>query len=123
VTLIVFVLLVPVVVILVGSWAWRYQLRILDLFQRAADQRSDVPVVCVEDIAVTEGDEVDLVVEHVRSADRERFAVNAPAIALATLRRWHDGRARLLLIVPAGRNIVRLRRRDGGEALTLRRVG
>ena len=122
-TLVVFVLLVPVIVILVGTWAWRYQLRILELFRRAADHRSDVPVVCVEEVAVTAGDEVDLVVEHVRSADRERFAVDAPAMALATLRRWHDGRARLLLIVPAGRNIVRLRRRDGGEALTLRRVG
>jgi len=119
----VFVLLVPVIVILVGTWAWRYQLRILELFRRAADHRSDVPVVCVEEVAVTAGDEVDLVVEHVRSADRERFAVDAPAMALATLRRWHDGQARLLLIVPAGRNIVRLRRRDGHEALTLRRVG
>jgi len=123
VTLVVFVLLVPVIVILVGTWAWRYQLRILELFRRAADHRSDVPVVCVEEVAVTAGDEVDLVVEHVRSADRERFAVDAPAMALATLRRWHDGQARLLLIVPAGRNIVRLRRRDGHEALTLRRVG
>ena len=122
-TLVVFVLLVPVIVILVGTWAWRYQLRILELFRRAADHRSDVPVVCVEEVAVTAGDEVDLVVEHVRSADRERFAVDAPAMALATLRRWHDGQARLLLIVPAGRNIVRLRRRDGHEALTLRRVG
>ena len=122
-TLIVFVLLVPVIVIVVGTWAWRYQLRVLDLFHRAAAQRDHVPVVCVREVASTKGDEVDLVVEHVPSAYRERFAVDAPAMALATLRRWHDGRARLLLFVPAGRNIVRLRRRDGHEALTLRRVG
>ncbi|HEY6318788.1 MAG TPA: hypothetical protein VI462_12995 [Acidimicrobiia bacterium] len=120
---IVFVLLVPVIVILVGTWAWRYQLRVLDLFHRAAERDEYVPVVCLREVAVTDGDEVDLVVEHLPSADQERFAVDAHGMALATLRRWHDGRARLLLIVPAGRNIVRLRRRDGHEALTLRRVG
>lgn len=121
-TLIVFILLLPAIVIVAGTWAWRYQLRVLDLLHRAADRDADVPVVCLREIEVTDHDEVDLVVEHLRSADRERFAVDAPAVALATLRRWHDNRARLLLIVPAGRNIVRLRRRDGHEALTLRRV-
>jgi len=123
VTAIVFVLLVPVIVIVVGTWAWRYQLRVLDLFQRAAERAADLPVVCLQEVAVTDHDRVDLVVEDVGSAAREHFEVDAPAGALATLRRWHDGRARLLVIVPAGRNIVRFRRRDGHEALTLRRVG
>ena len=121
--LIVFVLLLPVVVILAGTWAWRYQLRVLALFQRAADDETRLPEVRLTDVTITDADRVDLVLEHPNDASSERFAVaiDVPSLALSTLRRWHDGRARLLLIVPAGRNIVRLRRLDGLEALTLRR--
>jgi hypothetical protein len=121
--LIVYVLLLPVVVILVGTWAWRYQLQILELFQRAHEATAQLPVVRLREVAVTHGEQVDLVLEDLQGASRQQLAVDAPASALATLQRWHDGRARLHLIIPAGRNIVRLRRHDGHEALTLHRVG
>jgi len=121
--LIVYVLLLPVVVIVVGTWAFRYQLRVLELFQRADAAAGRLPTVRLREVVVTGRDLVDLVFEDLRGARHRRFVVNAPAMAIATLRRWHDGRARLHLIVPAGRNIVRLRRDDGHEALTLRLVG
>ena len=75
------------------------------------------------EVAVTDGDRVDLVVEHPKDASCERFAVaiDVPSLALSTLRRWHDGGARLLLIVPPGSNLVRFRRLDTVEALTLHR--
>jgi len=117
-----YVLLLPVVVILVGTWAFRYQPRRLELFQRADLAAGRRPIVRLREVAVTGRDLVDLVLED-RGARPQQFVVNASTMAIATLRRWHDGRARLHLIVPAGRNIVRLRRDDGHEALTLRRVG
>jgi len=121
--LIVFLLLIPVIVIVVGTWAWRYHVRLLHLLQSAADDRAGLREVRLAEVAVTDRDRVDLLVEDVARARQERYAVavDEPSVALATLQRWHHGRARLRLIVPAGRNVVRLRRRDGLEALTLRR--
>ena len=121
--LIVYVLLLPVVVIVVGTWAWRYQLTVLELFQHADAAADRLPVVRLREVAVSGRDLVALVLEDVGGASPQQFVVNAPAMALATLRRWHDGRARLHLIVPAGRNVLRLRHDDGHEALTLRLAG
>ncbi len=123
-TLLVFLILLPAVVVLTATWAWRYQLRVLSLL-RGSDRRLDThPTVRLANVAVTDHDRVALEVEHPGVDRREQFAValDVPSLAYSTLQAWHDGRAPLILIVPEGRNIVRFRCDDPPETLTLRRV-
>ena len=80
--LIVFVLLLPVVVILAGTWAWRYQLRVLALFQRAADDETRLPEVRLTDVTITDADRVDLVLEHPNNAS------SSGSRWRSTCRRW-----------------------------------
>jgi len=120
----VFLILLPAVVVLTATWAWRYQLRVLSLL-RGSDRRLDAhPTVRLANVAVTDHDRVALEVEHPGVERHEQFAValDIPSVAYSTLRAWHDGRAPLILIVPEGRNIVRFRCDDPPETLTLRRV-
>jgi hypothetical protein len=124
VTLLVFLLLLPAVVVVTGTWAWRYQLRVLSLL-RGSERRLDaLPTVRLADVLITDRDRVALEVEHPGVERREQFAValDVPSVALTTLQAWHDGRAPLILIVPEGRNIIRFRCDDPPETLTLRRV-
>jgi hypothetical protein len=123
-TLIVWVLLLPAVIVITATWAWRYQLRVLRLLQRAEHRFDDQPTVRLASVAVTDHDRVALEVEHPGEQGVEQIAValDVPSVALSTLRAWHDGQAALILIVPAGRNIVRFRCDDPPETLTLRRV-
>jgi hypothetical protein len=123
-TLIVWVLLLPAVIVVTATWAWRYQLRVLRLLQRADHRLDSQPRVRLASVAVTDHDRVDLEVEHPGEQGVEQIAValDVPSVALSTLRAWHDGQAALILIVPAGRNIVRFRCVDPPETLTLRRV-
>jgi hypothetical protein len=124
VTLVVFLLLLPAVIVVTATWAWRYQLRVLSLLQRADHRFDTYPKVRLAGVAITDHDRVALEVEHPGASGLEQFAValDVPSVALSTLQAWHDGRAPLILIVPAGRNIVRFRCEDPPETLTLRRV-
>ena len=121
-TTIVYLLLLPAVIVLAASWAWRYQERLRMVLSRPRGRQH--PTVRIDDVSVTAADRVTLLVEH---PDQHRLepisvALDVPSVALSTLRSWHDADARLLLIVPPETNIVRLRRVDRHEALTLRRV-
>ena len=121
-TTVVFLLLLPAVIVLAGSWAWRYMERLRAAL--SAPRRQDHPTVRLDDVAVTATDQVTLLIEH---PDQHRIepisvALDVPSVTLSTLRAWHDAHARLLLIVPPETNIVRLRRVDRQEAVTLRRV-
>jgi hypothetical protein len=122
VTTVVFLLLLPAVIVLAGSWAWRYLERLRGAL--SAPRRHDHPMVRLDDVSVTAADQVTLLIEH---PDQHRIepisvALDVPSITLSTLQAWHDAHARLLLIVPPETNIVRLRRVDRQEAVTLRRV-
>ena len=126
-TLIIWALLLPAVIVVTATWAWRYQLRVLRLLQRADHRFDHQPTVRLASVAVTDHDRVALEVEHPGGEGGEvmeqiAVALDVPSLALSTLRAWHDGQAALILIVPAGRNIVRFRCEDPPETLTLRRV-
>ena len=123
-TLLVFLLLLPAVIVVTATWAWRYQLRVLSLL-RGSERRFDAHPrsawpACRSPTATGSM----LEVEHPGVERLEQFAValDVPSMALATLQAWHDGRALLVLIVPEGRNIVRFHCDDPPETLTLRRV-
>jgi hypothetical protein len=123
VTLLVFVLLLPIVVILVGTWAWHYQLRVLDLLT-SPRRRDHLTEVWLARVAVTGVERAELLVARPEEQGSEQIAValDIPSPAMATLQEWHDDRSRLLLIAPPGRNIVRFRCLDKPGTLTLRRV-
>ena len=124
-TLVVFVILLPAVVVITATWAWRYQMRVLTLLHTADRRRRDFPEVRLAGVDVTDDDRVDLDVEHAGEPCLERFSValDVPSVALSTLQDWRDAGARLVLVVPAGRNIVRFRCVDPPKTtLTLRRV-
>jgi len=123
-TLLVWVLLLPAVIVVTATWAWRYQIRVLGLLHRAQRRLDRQPTVRLAGVEVTDHDRVALEVEHGGEQGVEQIAValDVPSVAFSTLRAWHDGGNPLILIVPSGRNIVRFRCDDPPQTLTLRRV-
>ncbi len=124
-TLIVFLILLPAVVVLTATWAWRYQLRSLDLVGSRDPDTVKWAEVRLQSLAVTDAERVALTLERRDEGARRDVmlvAVDEPSAALSTLRAWHDAQEPLVVIYPAGRRIVRFRSVDTAESLTLRRV-
>jgi hypothetical protein len=124
-TAVVFLILLPAVVIITATWAWRYQVRSLQLLRGRDPGTVDWAEARLGRVELTERDCAALTLEPVDN-DGLRVemlvAVDVPSPALTTLQAWHDAQVLLYVIIPAGRRIVRFRSVTTAEALTLRRV-
>jgi len=102
-------------VIVVGTWAWRYQLRALALARRPHRGGGEVALA---EVRADEPHVVRLVCESpAHRVETHRVALDAGA-DLATLRAWARDQARLFETLDDG--CLELVRLDGPGALTLR---
>jgi hypothetical protein len=117
VTALVFLLALPAIVVLVGTWAWRYQLRALALVRRPHRGGGEVALAAV---SRAEPHVVRLVCESPTHRYETHLVALEPGPTLATLDAWARDHARLIARVEEA--CVELTRLDGPGTVTLERI-